>query len=177
MNLGAYYLVGVPLAFLLGFVLHFNAKGLWMGSLTGSVLQVIILTVVTVLTDWQKEVGFYFFNSVTVLTSPLLIIARVICFFAFLLVLSPFCCLCLMNPMDNNWLLIKVALNDCILWLLQATKARVRIVEKSIKAHNGSVWNFKFCNYSRRIKEWKKKEVMTNFLSDSGFAIISILVK
>ncbi|XP_028200646.1 protein DETOXIFICATION 9-like isoform X5 [Glycine soja] len=74
-NLGAYYLVGVPLAFLLGFVLHFNAKGLWMGSLTGSVLQVIILTVVTVLTDWQKE----------------------------------------------------------------ATKARVRIVEKSIKAHNGSV--------------------------------------
>uniref|UniRef100_A0A0R0KUB8 Protein DETOXIFICATION n=1 Tax=Glycine max TaxID=3847 RepID=A0A0R0KUB8_SOYBN len=101
-NLGAYYLVGVPLAFLLGFVLHFNAKGLWMGSLTGSVLQVIILTVVTVLTDWQKEVGFYFFNSVTVLTSPLLIIARVICFFAFLLVLSPFCCLCLMNPMDNN---------------------------------------------------------------------------
>ncbi|KAH1200393.1 Protein DETOXIFICATION 9 [Glycine max] len=54
-NLGAYYLVGVPLAFLLGFVLHFNAKGLWMGSLTGSVLQVIILTVVTVLTDWQKE--------------------------------------------------------------------------------------------------------------------------
>ena len=88
--------------YVLGFVLHFNAKGLWMGSLTGSVLQVIILTVVTVLTDWQKEVGFYFFNSVTVLTSPLLIIARVICFFAFLLVLSPFCCLCLMNPMDNN---------------------------------------------------------------------------
>ncbi|RDX62781.1 Protein DETOXIFICATION 9, partial [Mucuna pruriens] len=54
-NLGAYYLVGVPLAFLLGFVLHFNAKGLWMGSLTGSILQVIILAVVTVLTDWQKE--------------------------------------------------------------------------------------------------------------------------
>ncbi|KAG4926123.1 hypothetical protein JHK82_051930 [Glycine max] len=74
-NLGAYYLVGVPLAFLLGFVLHFNAKGLWMGSLTGSVLQVIILTVVTVLTDWQKE----------------------------------------------------------------ATKARERIVEKSIKVHNDSV--------------------------------------
>ncbi|CAJ1842891.1 unnamed protein product [Sphenostylis stenocarpa] len=54
-NLGAYYLVGLPLAFLLGFVLHFNAKGLWMGSLTGSALQVIILAVVTALTDWQKE--------------------------------------------------------------------------------------------------------------------------
>ncbi|XP_020219519.1 protein DETOXIFICATION 9 isoform X1 [Cajanus cajan] len=55
-NLGAYYLVGVPLALLLGFVLHFNARGFWMGSLTGSILQVIILAlVVTVLTDWQKE--------------------------------------------------------------------------------------------------------------------------
>ncbi|KAK7394182.1 hypothetical protein VNO78_14703 [Psophocarpus tetragonolobus] len=54
-NLGVYYLVGVPLAFILGFILHFNAKGLWMGILIGSVLQVIILAVVTVLTDWQKE--------------------------------------------------------------------------------------------------------------------------
>ncbi|XP_052729231.1 protein DETOXIFICATION 9 isoform X3 [Vigna angularis] len=54
-NLGAYYLVGIPLAFLLGFVLHFNSKGLWMGSLTGSLLQVIILAGVTVTTDWQKE--------------------------------------------------------------------------------------------------------------------------
>ncbi|KAK7295756.1 hypothetical protein RJT34_18668 [Clitoria ternatea] len=54
-NLGAYYLVGAPIAFLLGFVLKLNAKGLWMGTLTGSLLQVIILAVVTVLTDWQKE--------------------------------------------------------------------------------------------------------------------------
>lgn len=59
MNLGAYYLVGIPLALLLGFVLHFNSKGLWMGSLTGSVLQVIILAGVTATTDWQKEVGSF----------------------------------------------------------------------------------------------------------------------
>ncbi|XP_027350339.1 protein DETOXIFICATION 9-like isoform X2 [Abrus precatorius] len=77
-NLGAYYLVGAPVAFLLGFVLQLNAKGLWMGTLTGSVLQVIILAVVTLLTDWQKE----------------------------------------------------------------ASKARERIVEKSIKAHNGLVRKF-----------------------------------
>ncbi|KAK7272981.1 hypothetical protein RIF29_14026 [Crotalaria pallida] len=54
-NLGAYYLAGAPLAFILGFVLQLRAKGLWMGSLTGSILQILILAVVTALTDWQKE--------------------------------------------------------------------------------------------------------------------------
>ncbi|XP_057440431.1 protein DETOXIFICATION 9-like [Lotus japonicus] len=54
-NLGAYYLVGIPIALVLGFVLHLNAKGLWIGILTGSILQAIILAVVTVVTDWEKE--------------------------------------------------------------------------------------------------------------------------
>ena len=57
-NLGAYYLVGAPIALFLGFGLKLNAKGLWMGTLSGSCLQVIILAIVTALTDWQKEVGF-----------------------------------------------------------------------------------------------------------------------
>lgn len=60
MNLGAYYLVGAPIAYFLGFGLKLNAKGLWMGTLTGSILNVIILAVVTMLTDWQKEVVFLF---------------------------------------------------------------------------------------------------------------------
>lgn len=54
-NLGAYYLVGAPIAYFLGFGLKLNGKGLWMGTLTGSILNVIILAVVTMLTDWQKE--------------------------------------------------------------------------------------------------------------------------
>ncbi|MED6142994.1 hypothetical protein PIB30_002818 [Stylosanthes scabra] len=54
-NLGAYYLVGIPIALLLGFGLKLNAKGLWMGTLSGSCLVVIILAIVTALTDWQKE--------------------------------------------------------------------------------------------------------------------------
>ncbi|KAK2365461.1 protein DETOXIFICATION [Trifolium repens] len=54
-NLGAYYLVGIPLGLLLGFHLKLNAKGLWMGTLSGSVVNVIILATVTALTDWQKE--------------------------------------------------------------------------------------------------------------------------
>ncbi|WJX82598.1 hypothetical protein P8452_65337 [Trifolium repens] len=39
-NLGAYYIVGAPIALLLGFGLKLNAKGLWMGTLTGSVLNI-----------------------------------------------------------------------------------------------------------------------------------------
>ncbi|RHN49668.1 putative multi antimicrobial extrusion protein [Medicago truncatula] len=54
-NLGAYYIVGIPVGLLFGFHLKLNAKGLWMGTLSGSVLNVIILSIVTALTDWQKE--------------------------------------------------------------------------------------------------------------------------
>ncbi|KAI4346938.1 hypothetical protein L6164_007801 [Bauhinia variegata] len=54
-NLGAYYIVGAPIAVFLGFGLHLNAKGLWMGTLTGSLLQAIILAAVTAFKDWQKE--------------------------------------------------------------------------------------------------------------------------
>lgn len=60
MNLGAYYLVGIPMGLFLGFHLQLRAKGLWMGTLSGSVLQVIILAIVTALTDWQKEVSLSF---------------------------------------------------------------------------------------------------------------------
>ena len=55
MNLGGYYLVGAPIALFLGFGLKLNAKGLWMGTLSGSCLVVIILAIVTALTDWEKE--------------------------------------------------------------------------------------------------------------------------
>ncbi|KAF7819963.1 protein DETOXIFICATION 9-like [Senna tora] len=54
-NLGAYYLVGVPIALVLGFSVHLRAKGLWIGILTGSIVQAIVLAVVTAFTDWQKE--------------------------------------------------------------------------------------------------------------------------
>jgi len=59
-NLGAYYLVGIPIGLFLGFHLQLNAKGLWIGTLSGSIVQVIILAIVTALTDWQKEVSLTF---------------------------------------------------------------------------------------------------------------------
>ncbi|MED6142993.1 hypothetical protein PIB30_002817 [Stylosanthes scabra] len=54
-NLGAYYIVGIPVAILLGFVLTFDGKGLWIGILTGSTLQAIILSSITAFTNWEKQ--------------------------------------------------------------------------------------------------------------------------
>ena len=55
-NLGAYYAAGIPVASLLGFVLSLNGKGLWIGILTGSTLQAIILAFITAFTNWEKQV-------------------------------------------------------------------------------------------------------------------------
>lgn len=58
-NLGAYYLVGIPVAALLCFTLHLRGKGLWIGILTGSSLQLVLLALVTSFTNWQKQVYLY----------------------------------------------------------------------------------------------------------------------
>ncbi|WVZ07014.1 hypothetical protein V8G54_020360 [Vigna mungo] len=54
-NLGAFYLVGIPVGVLLGFVAHYRAKGLWIGIVTGSILQSFLLAVITALTNWKKQ--------------------------------------------------------------------------------------------------------------------------
>ncbi|KAK7342123.1 hypothetical protein VNO80_25066 [Phaseolus coccineus] len=55
-NVGCYYGVGIPLGAVMGFYFKFNAKGIWLGMLGGTVLQTIILMWVTFRTDWKKEV-------------------------------------------------------------------------------------------------------------------------
>ncbi|KAJ7975781.1 Protein DETOXIFICATION [Quillaja saponaria] len=54
-NLGAYYIVGIPVAALLGFGFDFKGKGLWVGILTGSSLQAILLALITAFTNWQTQ--------------------------------------------------------------------------------------------------------------------------
>ncbi|KAF5457067.1 hypothetical protein F2P56_021201 [Juglans regia] len=54
-NLGAYYLVGTPVGAVLTFALHFRGKGLWIGLLTGSSVQAILLALRTSFTNWQKQ--------------------------------------------------------------------------------------------------------------------------
>jgi len=55
-NLGSYYLVGIPVAILLGFYLHLKGKGLWIGLNAGSLVQSLLFSLITCLTDWQKQV-------------------------------------------------------------------------------------------------------------------------
>ncbi|KAM3336060.1 hypothetical protein ACQJBY_030189 [Aegilops geniculata] len=55
-NVGCYYIVGVPLGVLLGFVFNFGVKGLWGGMIGGTAMQTAILLWVTIRTDWSKEV-------------------------------------------------------------------------------------------------------------------------
>ncbi|CAN4094185.1 unnamed protein product [Withania somnifera] len=55
-NVGCYYIVGVPLGALLGFYFKLGAKGIWSGMLGGTVMQTIILIWITARTDWNKEV-------------------------------------------------------------------------------------------------------------------------
>ncbi|KAH0699096.1 hypothetical protein KY285_013554 [Solanum tuberosum] len=54
-NLGAYYLVGIPAVLLLGFVLHLKGKGLWSGLVAGTTVQSISLSLVTGFTNWEKQ--------------------------------------------------------------------------------------------------------------------------
>ncbi|XP_052181223.1 protein DETOXIFICATION 40-like [Diospyros lotus] len=55
-NVGCYYLVGIPLGCLLGFKLHLGAKGIWSGMIGGTMMQTFILVWTTYRTDWEKEV-------------------------------------------------------------------------------------------------------------------------
>ncbi|KAL6552560.1 Protein DETOXIFICATION 16 [Orobanche hederae] len=54
-NLGSYYLVGIPMAILLAFVLGKGGKGLWLGILCALLVQVVCLFVITLRTNWEYE--------------------------------------------------------------------------------------------------------------------------
>ncbi|KAJ4978116.1 hypothetical protein NE237_008896 [Protea cynaroides] len=55
-NVGCYYIVGIPLGTLLGFQFKYGAKGIWSGMIAGTAMQAIILLWVTYRTDWKIEV-------------------------------------------------------------------------------------------------------------------------
>nr|GLL20121.1 protein DETOXIFICATION 14-like isoform X1 [Ipomoea trifida] len=54
-NLGSYYLFGIPLALLFGFVLHLKGEGLWGGLVAGGFLQSTVFSLITGFTDWEKQ--------------------------------------------------------------------------------------------------------------------------
>ncbi|KAG6666669.1 hypothetical protein CIPAW_01G048200 [Carya illinoinensis] len=55
-NLGCYYLIGVPLGFLMGWVFRLAVMGIWAGMIFGgSGLKTLILVIITIQCDWEKE--------------------------------------------------------------------------------------------------------------------------
>ncbi|KAI3513221.1 hypothetical protein L1887_20548 [Cichorium endivia] len=54
-NIACYYIFGVPLGLTLGFVAKWGVKGIWVGMLTGTVVQTLILIWICFRTNWEKE--------------------------------------------------------------------------------------------------------------------------
>ncbi|CAL4924617.1 unnamed protein product [Urochloa decumbens] len=54
-NLGAFYLVGIPLGVLLAFVFGLNGMGLWLGIVWGSISKLALLLWITLRTNWDNE--------------------------------------------------------------------------------------------------------------------------
>ncbi|XP_028783900.1 protein DETOXIFICATION 27 [Neltuma alba] len=55
-NLGCYYLIGVPLGFLMGWVFHLGVMGIWAGMIFGgTATQTLVLALITIRCDWDKE--------------------------------------------------------------------------------------------------------------------------
>ncbi|CDY17238.1 BnaA05g09500D [Brassica napus] len=55
-NLGSYYLVGIPVGLLLGFHFHLGGRGLWLGIICALIVQGVCLSIITFLTNWDEEV-------------------------------------------------------------------------------------------------------------------------
>ncbi|KAJ7943068.1 Protein DETOXIFICATION [Quillaja saponaria] len=54
-NLGAFYLCGIPLAAILGFWVQLRGKGLWIGIQVGAFVQVATLSIITGCTNWEQQ--------------------------------------------------------------------------------------------------------------------------
>ncbi|TKY69921.1 TRANSPARENT TESTA protein 12 [Spatholobus suberectus] len=55
-NLGCYYIIGVPVGFLMGWIFNQGVMGIWAGMIFGgTATQTLILTLITIRCDWDKE--------------------------------------------------------------------------------------------------------------------------
>ncbi|KAI3959389.1 hypothetical protein MKW98_018979 [Papaver atlanticum] len=54
-NLGSFYIGGIPVALWLGFFLKLKGRGLWLGIMTGTIIQTAILSAITIRTNWEKQ--------------------------------------------------------------------------------------------------------------------------
>ncbi|KAG6486497.1 hypothetical protein ZIOFF_055073 [Zingiber officinale] len=54
-NLACYYIFGLPLGFLMGYVFHWGVQGIWFGMLCGTFIQTLVLLFIIWKTDWKAE--------------------------------------------------------------------------------------------------------------------------
>ncbi|KAJ4830586.1 hypothetical protein Tsubulata_004754 [Turnera subulata] len=55
-NIGSYYVLGVPTGLLLGYVANLKVQGIWIGMIIGVVIQTLVLGYITFRTDWDEQV-------------------------------------------------------------------------------------------------------------------------
>ncbi|GMH09188.1 hypothetical protein Nepgr_011028 [Nepenthes gracilis] len=55
-SIGAYYLFGIPIAVVIGFVRRLRGKGLWSGMIVGAIIQITGLSSLITCTNWDTEV-------------------------------------------------------------------------------------------------------------------------
>ncbi|KAK9090304.1 hypothetical protein Sjap_023481 [Stephania japonica] len=54
-NIGCYYVFGIPLGLLLAYKFNYGIQGIWLGMISGTVAQTCILLILTYRTNWDKE--------------------------------------------------------------------------------------------------------------------------
>ncbi|XVE90273.1 hypothetical protein DITRI_Ditri20bG0065400 [Diplodiscus trichospermus] len=55
-NIASYYLIGIPIGVVLGYVCNLEVKGVWVGMLLGTFVQTVVLVIITWKTDWDRQV-------------------------------------------------------------------------------------------------------------------------
>ncbi|XP_059649945.1 protein DETOXIFICATION 24-like [Cornus florida] len=56
-NIGSYYIIGVPLGLLLGYVGHLQVMGIWTGMICGVAMQTLVLSYIIWKTNWDHHVN------------------------------------------------------------------------------------------------------------------------
>lgn len=54
-NIGCYYVIGVPFGVVLGMVFNYGVMGIWAGMISGTAVQTLVLAIITYRCDWEKE--------------------------------------------------------------------------------------------------------------------------
>ncbi|XP_026416082.1 protein DETOXIFICATION 27-like [Papaver somniferum] len=54
-NIGCYYIIGLPLGAVLGWVFHFGVPGIWSGMIGGTAIQTLILSIIIIRCDWDMQ--------------------------------------------------------------------------------------------------------------------------